>query len=185
MSEQRGGSQPAPEPQRGGSQSATEAPARGGTARAADLTWALLRRIHLGTRRPANWVQLFQFAVVGGSGYVINLVVFALLTQVADVHHLAAAVAAFVVAVTNNFVLNRVWTFRLQGSREHHAGFQAARFFAVSLVGLSVNLAVLTALVDGLGISELPAQATAVAVATPVNFIGNKLWTFESRRRLR
>jgi putative flippase GtrA len=167
---------------RGGSDPSAPAVPRGATARAADLTWELIRRIHLGTRRPANWVQLFQFAVVGGSGYVINLAVFALLTHAAGVHHVAAAVGAFVVAVTNNFVLNRIWTFRAQGAREHHAGFQAARFFAVSLAGLSVNLLVLTALVDLLGVSALPAQATAVAVATPVNFIGNKLWTFGSRR---
>jgi putative flippase GtrA len=152
------------------------------TARAADATWALARRIHLGTRRPGNWLQLFQFAVVGASGYVVNLVVFALLTELADVHHVIAAVGAFCVAVTNNFVLNRIWTFRAQGAREHHAGFQAARFFAVSLAGLTVNLIALTLLVDVLEFSELPAQAIAVAVATPVNFIGNKLWTFGRAR---
>ena len=150
----------------------------GRAARAADLFWGLLRRVHLGTRRPDNWVQLFQFGVVGGSGYVINLIVFALLTEVTEIHHVLAAVAAFVVAVSNNFVLNRVWTFRQQGAREDHAGFQAARFFVVSLVGLAVNLIVLTVLVDGFDAPELPAQAIAVAVAMPVNFIGNKLWTF-------
>lgn len=155
---------------------------RGLTARAADASWGLIRRIHLGTRRPRNWLQLFQFAVVGGSGYVVNLVVFALLTAALDAHHLLAAVGAFCVAVTNNFVLNRIWTFRSQGAREDHAGFQAARFFSVSLVGLSVNLLVLTLLVDALETSELPAQAVAVAVATPVNFIGNKLWTFDRSR---
>jgi putative flippase GtrA len=154
------------------------APQGGLTARAADATWALARRIHLGTRRPGNWLQLFQFAVVGASGYVVNLIVFALLTGLADVHHVLAAIGAFCVAVTNNFILNRIWTFRAQGAREHHAGFQAARFFAVSVVGLTVNLIVLTLLVDGLDLSELPSQAIAVAVATPVNFIGNKLWTF-------
>ncbi len=147
-------------------------------ARAADMAWALIRRVHLGTRQPRNWVQLFQFAVVGGSGYVVNLVVFALLTGAADVQHTLAAIGAFAVAVTNNFVLNRVWTFSSQGARDSHAGFQAARFFAVSLAGLAVNLVVLTLLVDGAGIAELPSQAIAVAVATPVNFIGNKLWTF-------
>lgn len=157
-------------------------PPRGATARAADTAWELIRRIHLGTRRPANWIQLFQFAVVGGTGYLVNLVVFALLTAGLDVHHVLAAVGAFVVAVTNNFVLNRIWTFRLQGSREHPAGFQAARFFTVSIVGLGVNLAVLTLLVDLAGVSELPAQAIAVAAATPVNFIGNKLWTFGRAR---
>lgn len=150
----------------------------GRAARAADVSWGLLRRVHLGTRRPDNWVQLFQFGVVGGSGYVINLAVFALLTGVTEIHHVLAAVAAFVVAVSNNFILNRVWTFRQQGAREDHAGFQAARFFVVSLVGLAVNLVVLTLLVDGFDVAELPAQAVAVAAATPVNFIGNKLWTF-------
>lgn len=152
-------------------------------SRAADAAWGLIRRIHLGSRRPENWVQLFQFAVVGASGYVINLIVFALLTEGTDVQHTIAAIGAFCVAVTNNFVLNRIWTFQPQGARGDHAGFQAARFFAVSLAGLAVNLIVLNLLVGAAGLPELPAQAIAVAVATPVNFIGNKLWTFGRDRR--
>jgi putative flippase GtrA len=79
------------------------------------------------------------------------------------------------VAVTNNFVWNREWTFR---ARDGHAGFQAARFFTVSLVGLGFNLALLELLVSGFDVAELPAQAAAVALSMPVNFIGNKLWTF-------
>ncbi len=146
---------------------------------AANWTWGILRRVHLGTREPANWVQLFHFAVVGGTGYVVNLLVFSLLSGFTDVNHLLAAVGAFVVAVTNNFLLNRHWTFRHQGSAQSHAGFQAARFFTVSLVGLGVNLVVLELLISAAGLPELPSQAIAVAVATPVNFIGNKLWTFD------
>jgi putative flippase GtrA len=147
----------------------------GWAPRAAHSTWRLIRRIHLGTREPANWVQLFKFGLVGGSGYVVNLFVFALLNGLLDIHHIAAAVGAFCVAVSNNFILNRHWTF---GAREGHAGFQAARFFAVSLVGLAFNLALLELLVSSAGFAELPAQALAVALAMPVNFIGNKLWTF-------
>lgn len=139
----------------------------------------MARRIHLGSRRPANWLQLFHFVVVGGSGYIVNLIVFSLLTKGVDVNHLLAAVGAFAVAVTNNFILNRHWTFRGQGSAEAHAGFQAARFLTVSTVGLGVNLAILAALVDGAGMGDLPGQAIAVALATPVNFVGNKLWTFD------
>ena len=146
---------------------------------AAGWTWRMIRRVHLGTKQPGNWLQLFHFAVVGGSGYVVNLIVFTLLTKGADINHLLAAVGAFVVAVSNNFLLNRHWTFRSQGSKESHAGFQAARFFTVSLVGLGVNLAILELLVSAAGLAELPSQAIAVALATPVNFIGNKLWTFD------
>ena len=146
---------------------------------AADWTWGIMRRIHLGTRKPGNWLQLFHFAVVGGTGYVVNLIVFTLLNGGADLNHLLAAIGAFVVAVSNNFLLNRHWTFRHQGSADSHAGFQAARFLTVSVVGLAVNLIVLEFLVTSAGLAELPSQAIAVAVATPVNFVGNKLWTFD------
>jgi dolichol-phosphate mannosyltransferase len=164
---------PAQPPRRG-------ARARDASARAADWTWVLIRRIHLGTRKPGNWVQLFKFGVVGVSGYVINLIVFALLTQGLSVYHLFAAVASFCVAVTNNFLWNRHWTFR---ATEGHAGFQAIRFFAVSVLALGVNLLLLYLLVDVASAPELPSQALAVALAMPFNFLGNKLWTFGLDRR--
>ena len=149
---------------------------RGAVAEAATLAWELVRRIHLATRQPANWIQLFKFGLVGASGYVINLAAFALLVEDFEVHHIVAAVLSFCIAVTNNFVLNRVWTFR---ARAGHAGFQAVRFFAVSVGGLGVNLAVLYGLVDLASAPPVASQAIAVAVAMPVNFIGNKLWTFK------
>ena len=122
-------------------------------------------------------MKLFKFGIVGALGYLVNLVVFAALTQALDVHHILAAVGAFVVAVSNNFLWNRIWTFS-DSAAGGHAGFQAARFFAVSLTGLGINLVVLAILVDWAGFAELPGQAVAVAVAMPVNFIGNKMWTF-------
>jgi len=132
-------------------------------------------RIGAAARRPASWWQLLRFGIVGGSGYLINLAVFALLAGILDVHHLAAAVGAFCVAVSNNFLWNRYWTF---SPGDGSAGFQAARFFVVSVAALGLNLIVLEALLAGGGIGELMAQAIAVAVAMPFNFLGNKLWTF-------
>jgi dolichol-phosphate mannosyltransferase len=135
----------------------------------------LAYRIGAAARRPATWVQLVKFGLVGGSGYVFNLAVFAVLTDNLGVHHVAAAVGAFCVAVTNNFLLNRHWTF---SAGDGHAGFQAMRFFAVSIGALFVNLAALEALIGGSSMGELTAQAVAVAIAMPFNFLGNKLWTF-------
>jgi putative flippase GtrA len=131
-------------------------------------------RIRRGLREPANWQQLGRFALVGGSGYAVNLIVFSLAVHAAGRHHSVAATAAFLVAVTNNFLLNRVWTFGPGVGRMRH---QAWRFLAVSVVGFVVNLAVLEALVAA-GLPEIGAQAIAVAVAMPVNFVGNRLWTF-------
>jgi dolichol-phosphate mannosyltransferase len=139
-------------------------------------------RIGAAARRPASWWQLLKFGIVGASGYLVNLGVFALLAGNFDVHHMIAAIAAFAVAVTSNFLWNRRWTF---GPGDGSAGFQAARFFAVSLAALALNLIVLEALLMGGAIGELPAQAIAVAIAMPFNFLGNKLWTFASPAKSR
>jgi putative flippase GtrA len=153
----------------------TDVPAAHEPTGAADWTWRLVRRVHLGTRKPANWIQLFKFGVVGATGYIVNLIVFAILVEALGLHHILGAVGAFCIAVMNNFLWNRHWTFR---ATEGHAGFQAARFFMVSLAALGVNLVVLLLLVDVADAPEVPSQAFAVAFAMPLNFIGNKLWTF-------
>jgi putative flippase GtrA len=132
-------------------------------------------RLRAGLRRPHNWVQFVKFCAVGSSGYVVNLTVFAAAVHVLNVHHLAGATLAFMVAVTNNFFWNRHWTFR---ASEGHAGFQAARFFTVSVVAFLFAAAVLELLVSVAGVREVPAQALAIIAATPLNFIGNKMWSF-------
>ncbi len=135
----------------------------------------LAYRIGAAARHPSNWVQLLKFGLVGGSGYLINLAVFATLAGILGVHYVAAAVAAFAVAVTNNFLWNRHWTFAAGAGT---ARFQAPRFFAVSLAALGINLVVLELLIAAGSVGDLTAQAIAVAVAMPFNFIGNRIWTF-------
>jgi dolichol-phosphate mannosyltransferase len=138
-------------------------------------TYEFAYRVRAAVRRPASWLQLLKFGIVGGSGYLINLVVFALLSGSLGLHHILAAVGAFCVALANNFLWNRHWTFE---AGHGHPGFQAARFLAVSVAALLINLAALEALISGASMGDLPAQAIAVAVAMPFNFLGNKLWTF-------
>jgi putative flippase GtrA len=136
---------------------------------------ALHLRVRAGLRRPHNWVQLVKFCAVGASGYVVNLCVFAVCVEALDLHHLVAATIAFVVAVTNNFWWNRHWTFK---ARSGHAGFQAARFFTVSITAFLVAASVLELLVSVAGVPKVAAQAISIATATPLNFIGNKMWSF-------
>jgi len=132
-------------------------------------------RVRDGIRRPHNWLQLGKFCAVGASGYVVNLCVFALCVGPFELHHLVAATCAFVVAVTNNFWWNRHWTFQ---ARDGRADFQAARFFAVSVAAFLFAAGVLELLVSVAGVAELAAQAISIAAATPLNFVGNKMWSF-------
>lgn len=144
-------------------------------AAVAERSHALHVRVRSGLRRPHNWLQLIKFCAVGGSGYVVNLCVFALCVEVLGLHHLIGATLAFVVAVLNNFWWNRHWTFN---AGQGHAGFQAARFFIVSVAAFLFAATVLELLVSVVDLPELPSQAIAIVAATPLNFIGNKMWSF-------
>ena len=71
-------------------------------------------------------------------------------------------------------MLNRLWTFKEhQGS----VAYQGPRFLVVSTLALGANLVVLYMLVR-LGVGAILAQAIAIVLVTPLNFVGNKLWSF-------
>ncbi len=137
----------------------------------------LHHRVRHGLRHPANWFQLVRFGLVGASGYVVNLAVFAAAVHLAGIDYKIAAVLAFLVSVTSNFWLNRHWTFDARGG---HAGFQAARFLTVSVAAFLFSYVVLLVLVEAAHLPEVLAQAIAIVTATPLSFLGQKLWSFRA-----
>jgi putative flippase GtrA len=152
-------------------------PSRATVGRPAATLQPPRRRLVASLLSVRNWQQLGKFCVVGAVGYLINLAVYdALLHQ--GLHYLVAATCSFLVAVTSNYTWNRLWTFR-----EHrgHVGIQGMRFLLVSLAALGANLLVLHLLIAYGGLDKLPAQAVAIVLVTPLNFIGNKLWSFRRR----
>lgn len=135
------------------------------------------RRARAALRARSNWVQLAKFCAVGAVGYLINLVVYATLIHF-GLHYLLAATCSFLVAVTSNYTWNRLWTFR---DRRGGIAAQGMRFFVVSLGSLGANLLVLHILIT-LGLGKLVGQAIAIVLVTPMNFIGNRLWSFRHPR---
>jgi len=135
------------------------------------------QRVGSALGRRSNWEQLGKFCAVGATGYVVNLAVYTILLKWVGLHYIPAAVGSFLVAVANNYTLNRVWTFRVERG---HVGAQGWRFLVVSTVSLLANLVVLHLMVTG-GVGEIAAQAVAIVLVTPLNFVGNKLWSFQRR----
>src|SRR5438105_7482605 len=117
-------------------------------------------------RRSSNWLQLAKFAAVGATGYVVNLAVYTALLRGAGWHYAAAATVSFLVAVTNNYLWNRLWTFRDQRG---HVAFQGLRFLVVALVAYVANLGILSVLI-AFGSDKVIAQAIAILLVTPLNF---------------
>jgi dolichol-phosphate mannosyltransferase len=123
-------------------------------------------------RAPHNWLQLAKFGLVGLSGYVVNLVVYAALLGI-GAHQ--AALVSFIVSAANNYWWNRHWTF---SDQKGHFAQQGLRFFAVAVAALAVNQLWLLIFLDWLGWGKIVSQAIAIVLVMPLNFLGNKLWSF-------
>ena len=125
-------------------------------------------------RRRANWVQLAKFGAVGVSGYVINLVVYTALLGWGP--HVAAAIS-FVVAAASNYWWNRHWTFARQKGNFGYQGDALLRRVAARLRSEPALAVRLHRLLDW---RKVVSQAIAIILVTPLNFLGNKLWSFRS-----
>ncbi|QEC49869.1 glycosyltransferase [Baekduia soli] len=144
------------------------------------------RKMHLGIgarwgralRRRRNWMDLGRYCVVGALGYVVNLAVYVALVHGLGVYYVLAAAGSFSVAVVNNYVWNRRWTF---GRRRARLVRQGTRFLLVSVVALGANLILLRTAVAS-GLPKVVAQAVAIALVTPVSFVGNRVWSFAAEK---
>jgi putative flippase GtrA len=134
---------------------------------------SLRYRAEAALRARRNWEQLVKFCIVGAVGYGINLAVYASLLH-AGFHYLLAATGSFLVAVASNYTWNRLWTFH---DRRAGVAAQGMRFLIVSVASLGANLLVLHLLIT-FGLGKLVGQAVAIVLVTPLNFVGNKLWSF-------
>jgi putative flippase GtrA len=122
-------------------------------------------------------VQWLRFVAVGVSNTLLSTLVFAALFHL-GVHYLLASSVAFALGALNSYVLNRRWTFR---SRDRRAP-ELARFACVQIVGLGVDLALLSGLVELAGIPHVVAQVLAFPAASVVMFALSRQWAFKTAR---
>lgn len=135
--------------------------------------------------------QLVKFGLVGGLGFVIDMGLYnVLVLTVLGPEDLAggpliAKTLSTLVAITTNWVGNRLWTFRHH--RRHDQGREAAEFFAVSLAGLVVGLLPLWISHYMLGWNSLLADNIAnvigLGLGSIFRFTLYRLWVFSPLRR--
>ncbi len=127
--------------------------------------------------RSAAAAQFVRFCVVGGVGYITNLIVFAPLVRWFHTPYLLAACIAYGCGWVVALIGHRFWTF---GERESSMVGQGFRYFIVSAVVLLADLIVLKVLVTA-GLEPVLAQALALAIVTPLSFGLNRIWAFSAR----
>ncbi|TES95224.1 GtrA family protein [Patescibacteria group bacterium] len=120
--------------------------------------------------------QFLKFCVVGTVGTAIDFGLFYLLVESAHIWYLLAATISFIVAVINNYIFNKFWTFE---DRDKDFLRQFGRFLVVSIIGLGLNVLILYILVEFAGMWYILAKVLATGVVLIWNFFANKYWTFK------
>ncbi len=120
--------------------------------------------------------EFVKFGVVGVTGTLVNIAILYLLTEKAGIYYIISAIFSFIVAMSSNFILNKIWTFRENIKLE--IGKKYFQFGLVSVSALLVNLLFLYIFTEIFGIYYILSQILAIGIALIINFIGNKIWTF-------
>jgi len=126
-------------------------------------------------------LQLIKFGLVGLAGTIIDVGVLNLLHQVFAVMVYLAATISFTLAVINNFLLNKYWTFKDKEAYRTKSHIQFFQFIFVSVIGLLINLGLMYLLIEYFGFWFNWAKLGAIIVVLFWNFFANKFWTFRKK----
>jgi putative flippase GtrA len=119
-------------------------------------------------------IQLLRFAAVGVSNTLITLASYALGIR-AGLPYLIAGALSYALGGVNGFAVNRTWTFGHRG----RIAPAAARYGAVTALGIAANLALLHAAIST-GIPRSLGEVAAIAPVTLLTFALNRAWAFAS-----
>jgi len=129
-------------------------------------------------------VQFLKFCIVGFLGMIVDTSILIGLVESVHLDPRAAAVFAFLVAVSFNYTLNRFWTF--DTARMTPAFTSYSWFVTVCLSGLLVRIGIMHLFIEffnmGTGYRYVLASVIGIFVATVFNFFGTKYIAFSTNK---
>ncbi|MBW8701328.1 hypothetical protein MBT84_17115 [Streptomyces sp. MBT84] len=118
--------------------------------------------------------QLVRYTVIGGSGVALDMAVFLLLHNWAGMNEQIANVLSTTLAITNNFILNALFTFE----RRDRLVVRFLRFYAVGLTGIVLTDLLFLVFTDALGIDANYVKAGSLPLVLALQFVLNRKWSF-------
>jgi dolichyl-phosphate beta-glucosyltransferase len=125
-----------------------------------------------------NFFTFFKYSVVGVSGTIVDLGTLYIFVDFLHIPVLLATAISFILAVINNFILNKYWTFQNKSSNVRK---QFIKFLIVSVIGLLLTEMFMALFVYVLKIWYLISKLLTSAIILVWNFLGNKHWTFKDK----
>jgi putative flippase GtrA len=124
--------------------------------------------------------KFIKFCVVGGLGTFLNLFILYLSVELFGLWYIYGAAFSFVIVITFNFSLNKIWTFKDRERESIAVTGQYLTYVVIGGVGMAINIASLYILVEYFHIQYLLAELIAILIATLWNFQGTRFLVFKS-----
>jgi putative flippase GtrA len=122
-------------------------------------------------------MQLIYYLFSGGTGFVVNMGVFALGVYVFDLWYITAAIIGFICGVMVSFILQKYVTFK--NTRTDTMRYQMTVYAALALFNVGMNALILYGLVDMLAVHEFVAEFISNGTVAIWSFFIYKYVTFK------
>jgi putative flippase GtrA len=131
----------------------------------------------------AAFTQFIKFSLTGGLGTITNLAIFFLCADKAGLPEIPVSIGCFLIAGTQNYAINYQWTFAAKSPKIPPSMKQWALFLCASLLGLAINIAVMTFVISHFSPPyKFIAQACGIAAGMIINFTLSKLFVWRRKK---
>jgi putative flippase GtrA len=132
-------------------------------------------------------IPFLKYSIVGVSGTFIDLIFLYILVDVYSYPVISSAIISFILAATNNFIFNQLWTFKDEKEtkldKKYHIKY--LKFMIISTIGLCFTVILMYILHNVLFLWYILAKIMTSAVVLLWNYYANKNWTFKIRHQYR
>lgn len=116
-----------------------------------------------------KYKEQLLYLLFGGLTTFLNIMVFAVFTEIFILDKLLANLAAWIIAVQFAFVTNRIWVFRPE--RNNNAGIQMKLFYLGRLTTLAAEEIILLVFVKILGLPALMVKVASQLIVIVLNYL--------------
>ncbi len=120
--------------------------------------------------------SLLRFAVVGFSNFVIISLTVWVMMDLLEQHYILSNICAYTLAIVSSFVLNKVWVFC---SDSKNLGREILLYLSAFGCAYVAQFLFMWSLIEFAGMNEYLAQFLGLFIFGTVNFLMNKLLTFQ------
>jgi len=118
--------------------------------------------------------QVMKFVVVGGLSFVLDFIIYYVLTNFFSVYYLTAGFFSFTLSLIFNYLMSMKFVFKSKDDLKKTHEFII--FVSLSVMGLGLNLLCLYILVDLFKMNDLIAKVLVAGIVMVFNFVTRKIF---------